>query len=104
MSSFIKQKTFRSPKLLELARDQACVVCGRQDGTVVSAHSNLLEHGKGMGTKAHDGMVAWLCHRCHSALDQGSAMSGEDKRVLMLESICRTYMQLWDQSLIKVNR
>lgn len=94
--------TFRSPKLLALARGQACVMCGCQDGTIVSAHSNLLEHGKGKGIKAHDGMTAWLCMRCHVELDQGSHMSKQERREFMLEAICKTYMKLWDLELIQV--
>lgn len=96
--------TFRNPRLLELARDQACVACGLQNGTVVSAHSNLGDHGKGMGHKAHDGMVAWLCHGCHAELDQGTRMDRPAKRLFTLEAICRTYQQLWDQGLIEVKK
>lgn len=94
---------YRDAKLLSLARDQACVACGARDGTVVAAHSNLGEHGKGMGLKAHDGMTAWLCHGCHRELDQGSRMTRAERRIFILENICATYMQLWNQGLIKVN-
>ena len=94
--------TFRSRKLLDLARDQPCVMCGTSYGTIVAAHSNLLEHGKGMGTKAHDGMSAWLCHRCHSDYDQGKGMSKEERKLFILTAICRTYKQLWNQDLIGV--
>lgn len=93
--------TFRSRKLLDLARDQACVACGTTDGTVVAAHSNLLEHGKGKGHKAHDGMMAWLCHRCHSEYDQGQ-MSREDRRDFILTAICKTYQRMWELELIDV--
>jgi len=92
----------RQPKLLALARGQACVMCGAQDDTVVAAHSNLLEHGKGRGLKAHDGMTAWLCNRCHFELDQGAAMTKSERREYTLTAICRTYMRLWDAELIKV--
>jgi hypothetical protein len=92
---------FRSPKLLSLARGQACVMCDTEDDTVVAAHSNLLEHGKGRGMKAHDGMHAWLCYRCHSELDQGKNQTKEERRELMLTGISRTYMRLWDKGLIK---
>ena len=37
--------THRDRKLLDLARDMPCVMCGAQDGTTVAAHSNLSEHG-----------------------------------------------------------
>ena len=95
-------RTFRNPRLLALARGQACVMCGSQDGTVVCAHSNLQEHGKGMGHKAHDGMTAWLCSGCHYQLDQGPLMSRADRRLFVLEAICKTYQQLWNQGLIEV--
>ena len=98
----MKHRTYRNAKLLDLARGKSCVMCGRDDGTVVSAHSNLLEHGKGKGLKAHDGMVSWLCHHCHSELDQGSKMTRDERRIFTLESICKTYMQMWELELIKV--
>jgi len=100
----MKHKTFRSAQLLSLARGQECVMCGANDDTIVSAHSNLMEHGKGMGMKAHDGMVSWLCHHCHSNLDQGRGSSKEDKRTYILTAICRTYMKMWDLNLLKVRK
>lgn len=93
---------FRKRSLLDLARDQACVMCGAQDGSIVWAHSNLLEHGKGKGQKAHDGMGAFLCYRCHYEYDQGKRMSKEERRDFVLTAICRTYQRLWDQELIGV--
>jgi Protein of unknown function (DUF1364) len=78
------------------------VMCHTQDDTIVAAHSNLMEHGKGMGHKAHDGMIAWLCHRCHSQLDQGNDMSKKERNLYILQAICKTYMHLWDQQLIEV--
>lgn len=95
---------YRNTKLLELARDQACVMCHTQDGTVVSAHSNLGEHGKGMGMKADDSMIAWLCFRCHSNLDQGSSMTRDERRDYTLTAICRTYREMWKQELIGVKK
>lgn len=94
----------RARKLLDLAKDQACVMCGSRDGTVVAAHSNLLEHGKGRSIKADDGMSAWLCYRCHTEYDQGSSMSKAEKRDFILTAICKTYQQLWQQELIGVNK
>lgn len=42
--------------------------CGAEDGTVVGAHENSLEAGKGMGIKADD-VVALLCGACHDFYD-----------------------------------
>jgi hypothetical protein len=93
---------FRSRKLLDLAKGQPCVMCGTEDGTTVAAHSNLIEHGKGTGIKAHDGMTAWLCMKCHYELDQGGNLTKAERRELTLTAICRTYQKLWDQELIGV--
>lgn len=92
----------RIPRLLRLAEGQACVMCGRDDGTVVAAHSNELQFGKGMGTKAHDGASAWLCMHCHMGYDQGVYMDKTERRLFILEAIAKTYIQLWEQGLIEV--
>ena len=92
----------RNRKLLDLAEGKHCVMCGAKDGTIVAAHSNLQEHGKGMGQKADDCMTAWLCYRCHTRLDQGSSMSKEERRDFTLTAICRTVQALWKQGLIGV--
>lgn len=96
--------TYRNHALLELAKGQRCVMCGADDGTVVSAHSNLSEHGKGMGIKADDSMVAWLCHRCHSNLDQGSKMNRDERRDFTLTAICKTYREMWLKGMLEVKR
>lgn len=95
---------YRNYKLLELAEGQRCVMCGADDGTVVAAHSNLGEHGKGMGIKAHDSMHAWLCYRCHTEYDQGKNMNREQKREYILTAICKTYQELWMRELIGVKK
>ncbi len=92
----------RDPKLLKTARDQSCVACDAQDGTVVWAHSNLLEHGKGRGIKAHDAMGMFLCHRCHAELDQGSRMTKAERREFILTMICRTWLALCLQGRVGV--
>lgn len=95
--------TYRNKKLLVSAKDKACVMCGNCDGTVVAAHSNLLEHGKGKGIKAHDGMTAWLCYTCHFNYDQGTGMNKQEKRDFILTAIAKTYMKMWDDEVIKLS-
>lgn len=70
---------YRNQKLLEACRDLPCQLCGREDGTVVAAHSNQLRDGKGRGIKSHDFRVASLCFRCHAELDQGSKLTKEER-------------------------
>lgn len=62
--------TYRNPKLLALAKHAPkCFCCGHEnDGTVVGAHANTQEMGKGTGHKADD-LVAYLCARCHDLVD-----------------------------------
>jgi len=76
-----KSSNFRSKKLLDYFRfAPICFSCGNpNDGTVVAAHANGHEYGKGMGLKAHDWAVAGLCHSCHSEIDQGNKLSSEER-------------------------
>lgn len=63
--------------------------CGVSDGTIVAAHSNQSRDGKGMGIKAHDYRIAYLCHRCHFNIDQGIGFSGRQERIDAWESAHR---------------
>lgn len=80
---------YRNKKLTEALRESPiCFGCGRSnDGTICAAHSNQSIHGKGKAIKAHDCYVAALCYTCHSALDQGSDMTREE-RVEMWNAAC----------------
>lgn len=60
-------------KITKAARDESCVRCGTNDGTIVACHINgRLAHklGRGMGQKPDDLMAAHLCHRCHDVMDR----------------------------------
>ena len=91
----------RDKKLTQLARDQACVNCGANDGTTVWAHANGAEFGKGMGIKAHDCYGMFLCSICHHQLDQGFAMTRDEKREFTYRNICKTHLKLWQEGLVK---
>ena len=86
----------RSRKYLDLAEGQACVKCGINDGTVVSAHySGLYGHrlGRGGSMKAHDFCSAHLCGKCHREFDSYAA-GNDDARaaefmLLILETLAR---------------
>jgi hypothetical protein len=94
--------TYRNPKLLALARDQPCMHCNCQDGTVVAAHANWLWYGKGKSLKAPDYYVAWLCMRCHSELDQGKHMSRDEREWMWLRAHLKTMAYMWENELIGV--
>ena len=101
MTSYLKTRPYRNPQLLKLAKDAPCSICCSY-GTTVSAHSNLLEHGKGMGRKADDCYIAFLCHSCHSNLDQGS--DGYDqKKLRWFEAMAKTYHWLMTNNYLIIN-
>ena len=92
---------YRNRSFLDLARDMPCMKCGAQDGTVVMAHSNQQEHGKGMGIKAHDCFTAALCHKCHEQIDSGKAPR-EAKREEFNGAMHRTWLWLFKQGKVRV--
>ncbi|MEO8631509.1 MAG: nuclease domain-containing protein [Betaproteobacteria bacterium] len=77
---FPKASHFKSKKLRDSARGRPCMFCGIVDDTVVAAHCNEGEH-RGMGLKAPDSLIAYLCHRCHDRVDgRCGSLSLEEKR------------------------
>jgi hypothetical protein len=98
----LKQKAYRSPKLLVAVRDAPCMHCGAEDGTVVAAHSNQLRDGKGRGLKASDYRIAALCHICHFQVDQGLLWDREQKREVWDEAHRKTIGWLFDHDLIAI--
>jgi hypothetical protein len=92
--------TFRSPKLLKAANGRPCVLCG-QVGTTVAAHSNNLAHGHGMGYKAPDYYIAYLCQRCHDEVDgRRSALSKEEKRERWISAFVRTVAIWFEEGIV----
>lgn len=90
---------YRNKKLLELAKGRACIECGRQDETVVAAHSN---EGKGMGIKAPDHTIMFLCHRCHIEYDCGRLMTREEKREFAYRNNAKTLRLLIEEGVLDV--
>jgi hypothetical protein len=101
MTSYLKTKPYRNPQLLKLAKDAPCVCCGKY-GTTVSAHSNLLELGKGMGIKCPDSYICFLCHECHMEIDQGSD-SYDNKKERWLIAMAKTYNWLLSNNYLIIN-
>lgn len=61
--------------LREAARDQACIRCGKSDGSVVLAHytgPRRLAYGGGFAIKVNDLAGAHLCSVCHVEMDSKS--------------------------------
>ena len=92
---------YRDRKLLDVIRQSPCQACGREDGTIVAAHSNQLRDGKGRGIKAHDYRIAALCHACHSEIDQGAKLSKAERIETWEEAHRRTIGWLFENNHIK---
>lgn len=73
---------YRNKKILQLAKEcPSCLLCHKANqGDIVAAHSNQLRDGKGMGIKAHDYRIAYLCNTCHMEIDQGREWSKEFRK------------------------
>lgn len=89
----------RSKPLREACRLIPCQHCGADDGTVVAAHSNWAEHGKGKSIKASDIFVASLCSICHHQLDQGLLWSGEERKAVWTAAHKKTVALLNERGL-----
>ena len=62
-------------KIRQSARGEDCTinligVCNYNPETVVWAHSNRYQDGKGMGLKAKDENGAYACYACHQVYDR----------------------------------
>ncbi len=92
---------FRSRPLLDAAEGQACVCCGREDGTIVAAHLPGSFYGMpaGWGQKTHDWLTAHLCLRCHALVD--GAPGRRDAR-LRLQLLCLTLERLFEDGVLRV--
>ena len=93
---------YRNTKLLEILRRSPCQTCGREDGTVVAAHSNQLRDGKGRSLKAHDYRVCALCFQCHSTLDQGLHLSKAERVEMWEEAHRKTIGWLFENGYLNV--
>jgi len=99
MTNF-KQTKFRCKKILQLAKGQACTHCGVNDGTTVAAHMDGLKSGRGIGMKAHDYLVAYLCNVCHQDYDNSwNDFSGHGKEFAFYRAMIKT-MAIWMPILI----
>lgn len=68
--------TFRSRKLLDLAHEAPCCLrlgtaeCGNYPS--VPCHSDMLEHGRGVGHKSDDSLAVPGCPACHALFTRGN--------------------------------
>lgn len=90
---------YRNTKLIKLLRELPCQCCGRLSETVCAAHRN---EGKGMGIKVSDALCAAMCSSCHFELDNGKALSKEDRRAMWNRAYIGTMQYLWEHGYIEI--
>ena len=89
-------KKYRNNRLLASANGETCVVCGSEQG-VVWAHCNELAAGKGMGTKSHDLIGAYLCQACHTIYDEGQS-TRQEKQAFFLRAFFKSMVKVAEKS------
>ena len=99
---FLKHEYVRSKELLRNARQIPCQHCGADDGTIVAAHTNW-QGGKGRGIKADDNLIASLCYRCHSEIDQGSKLDKSQRHTIWSNAHIKTVKKLMSLGLWPVD-
>ena len=94
---------YRNKKILDSAKDAPhCFGCGAyNNGQVVAAHANWLEYDKGRGIKAHDIFVAHLCMACHYQVDEGNALSKQEKKDFWDRAFKKTLLWLVQTGILK---
>jgi hypothetical protein len=92
---------YRNKKILNLAKDAPCVLCGSSDGTVIAAHSNQSRDGKSMSMKSYDYRVAYLCYHHHFMID-GGKLSREEKVEMWEDAHRKTIGWLFDNGHLEV--
>ena len=99
--SYSKSPALRMPKLLKAAQHAPCMICGDY-GTTVAAHYGS---DRGMGYKADDCAVAYLCKMHHDEVDgRIGGLSKLEQRELFLRAYVRTVRYWLDHGILEVGR
>lgn len=95
---------YRNKKILQAAKDAPiCFSCGRSnDGTIVACHSNSQKDGKGMGIKASDQKIAYMCNDCHICVDRSMKLSRSEKREKWMEAHVASMAWLFESGMVDV--
>lgn len=106
----MSQFKYRNKKILKHAEGQDCQmqipgICNHNPETVVAAHSDAIEDGKGKGTKAHDHMTVFCCEACHAAYSDANRrpkwMSREEVQDYFYRGMRRTWTILLRDGILK---
>jgi len=96
------------PILRKAAEGQNCIRCNFKDDTTVGAHytgARRMSYGGGFGRKVHDLVMAHLCARCHTWMDQLARKDGSpewEHSEEFLHLVMLTIIRLFDQGYLVV--
>lgn len=94
------------PKLLKMARLYPCMNCGADDNTIVACHyQGRMGHkvGRGMGRKAHDAAIAFLCGQCHDIVDDRTNQADEATRLaIQATAMANTWLALINDGRVEI--
>jgi hypothetical protein len=97
----------RSRPILDMAKGEKCVDCGKEDGTIVSCHYNgIMQHqlGQGTGQKVGDDYTMFLCHEHHTETDQKKFTNGIATDFEKLEESHRQAWLIIKTQIVKIKR
>ena len=97
-------------KITKSAKGKECQVriigvCNGNNETVVWAHANGLESGRGMGFKANDLSGAYCCSSCHDIYDRRVNRSDVDYNDVLMDFYAghlRSLQILIDDGIVKL--
>jgi hypothetical protein len=92
-----KEDRFTSESWRRAVASLPCVFCG---APAQAAHRNV---GKGLGLKTDDSLVAALCPPDHAEIDQGKAMTREQRRAELDRAIVLTVRELARRGWLRVS-
>lgn len=97
--------THRNRNLLDIAHDAPCMLqlgapgCGNHSS--VPCHSDLLQHGRGIGHKSHDALAVAGCPACHQIFTR-EHLGRDEYEIAWARAYARYQVWLWQNNLVKV--
>lgn len=100
-----REPAYRNRKLLDLAHEAPCFLRIAQIGCSanpsVPCHSDILEHGRGVGQKSHDCLAVAGCPACHAEFTR-EKLGREGYLLTWVRAFARYMVWLWVNGKIKV--
>lgn len=101
----IERGMHRDRKLLDVAHEAPCMLllgvvgCGADKS--VPCHSDMLEHGRGVGCKSHDCLAVPGCPACHAVFTR-EHLGRVGYAVAWQAAIERYWVWLWKKDRVRV--